>query len=137
VAVKLRHRGREARGVCVWMRFCEGGGFAERKMYAAPVYANADVWRRASELFALRPKRLRVKIMGVYVYGLESSGRAQLSILEDVGRKDALTAAVDELNDFYGAFTMHSADALIGSKIVKQKIPFGGTEYFNLLLKRA
>jgi hypothetical protein len=29
------------------------------------------------------------------------------------------------------------ADALDGTKHVKQKIPFGGAEYFDLLLKRA
>jgi hypothetical protein len=32
---------------------------------------------------------------------------------------------------------MHSATTIEGKKIIKQKIPFGGTEYFDLLLKRA
>lgn len=42
-----------------------------------------------------------------------------------------------EINDFYGNFTVFTADTLTGTKTVKQKIPFGGTEYFELLLKRA
>ena len=33
----------------------------------------------------------------------------------------------------YGKFTIHSADALEGTKHITQKIPFGGTEYFELL----
>lgn len=45
--------------------------------------------------------------------------------------------AIDEMNDFYGNFTVFTADTLTGTKSVKQKIPFGGTEYFELLLKRA
>lgn len=136
VAVKLRHRGREARGVCVWMGFCEGGGFHEKKMYKTPCYTNDEIWRRVVDLFALRPKRVRVKIIGVYLYGLEPARRDQLSLLEDVARAEQFTLAMDRVNDFYGAFTVHSADALTGRQLIKQKIPFGGTEYFKLLLKR-
>lgn len=44
---------------------------------------------------------------------------------------------VFQINDFYGNFTVFTADTLTGTKTVKQKIPFGGTEYFELLLKRA
>ena len=36
----------------------------------------------------------------------------------------------------YGVFTVYSADTIEGKKHVTQKIPFGGTEYFNLLLNR-
>ena len=60
-----------------------------------------------------------------------------MSLFENTERKDFLSKSMDEINDFYGAFTIHSADTLVGTKHVKQKIPFGGTEYFDLLLKRA
>jgi len=78
-----------------------------------------------------------VKTMGVYLYKFTPSLRSQLSILDDVTKADYLTKAVDEINDFYGSFTVLPADTLTGKKTVKQKIPFGGTEYFDLLLKRA
>ena len=137
VALKLRHRGRQARGVCIWMGFSEGGGFHQRKMYKSSFYTNDDIWKRVNELFALRPRRLRVKVMGVYLYQLEPSRRNQISLLDEVVRAERVTVAMDGINDFYGAFTVHSADAMTGKKLIKQKIPFGGTEYFNLLLKRA
>lgn len=136
VAMKLRHRYHEARGVCVWMGFCEGGGFQQKRMYKTSCYTNEDIWERVSELFDLRPKRMRVKIMGIYLYGLEPSNRDQLCMLEDIKKAERVTEAVDKVNDFYGAFTVHSADALTGKQFIKQKIPFGGTEYFKLLLKR-
>ena len=75
--------------------------------------------------------------MGIYCYGLEHSKMSQLGLFEDVAKKKWLTKSVDEINDFYGAFTLHSATTIEGKKIIKQKIPFGGTEYFELLLKRA
>ncbi len=152
VAIKLRHRGKEARGVCVWMRFCDdgagfGGGweqagrggyirFRAKKMYKTACYTNDEIWRRVAELFDERPRRLRVRLMGVYLYQLEPSQRGQLKMFEDAVRADELTAAIDKVNDFYGTFTLHSADALTGKQNIKQKIPFGGTEYFKLLLKR-
>jgi hypothetical protein len=58
-------------------------------------------------------------------------------MFDDVAKASYLTKAMDEINDFYGSFTIHSADTLTGARNVKQKIPFGGTEYFELLLKRA
>ena len=56
---------------------------------------------------------------------------------EDVIKEDWLTKSMDEINDFCGAFTIHTATTLEGKKVIKQKIPFGGTEYFDLLHKRA
>ncbi|RCT89146.1 hypothetical protein, partial [Acinetobacter baumannii] len=75
--------------------------------------------------------------IGIYLYQLTPSTRSQLSFFENVEKNDNLTKALDEINDFYGQFTLHSADTLTGTRHVKQKIPFGGTEYFDLLLKRA
>ena len=75
--------------------------------------------------------------MGLYLYALTPSTRSQLSMFDNVLKTDHLTKAVDEINDFYGSFTIFAADTLTGTKNVKQKIPFGGIEYFDLLLKRA
>ena len=74
--------------------------------------------------------------MGLYVYQLEPSAKSQLDLFGIEQEKRFLTDAVDEINDFYGTFTVYSADTLEGARNVTQKIPFGGTEYFELLLKR-
>ncbi len=154
VGIKLRYREREARGVCVWLGFGRSigpGGFSgtsradfdgsskfrARQMYSTPVYATEDIWQRVLPLFEQRPRGARVRIMGVYVYQLEPSRQAQTSLFAAAERCRQLTTAVDGLNDRYGTLTVHSADALIGRQLIKQKIPFGGTDYFNLLLKRA
>jgi DNA polymerase-4 len=137
VGMKLRFRGVEARGICVYASFSSGGHWSNKEMYKTTFYTNQDIWDRVSNLFDTRPKHMIVRKMGVYLYELTPSTRSQLSMFEDVTKADYLTKAMDEINDFYGSFTIHSADTLTGSKNVKQKIPFGGTEYFDLLLKRA
>ncbi len=136
VGLKLRSKGCGARGVCVWMGSYGGEGFHEKKMYGTACYTDRDIWRRVEELFERRPKGYVPKIMGVYLYRLEASGRDQLSLLENTARDDVFTEAVDGLNERYGIFTVHAADSLVGTTQIRQKIPFGGTEYFDLLLKR-
>jgi DNA polymerase-4 len=135
--LKLRYRSVEARGLCVWLSFQAGGGWSDKRMCKTTFYTNQDIWLHVSRLFDRRPKHMVVRTMGVYLYQLTPSTRSQLSLLDDIAKADYLTKAVDEINDFYGSFTIYAADTLTGTKHVKQKIPFGGTEYFELLLKRA
>ena len=136
-AMKLRYRNVEARGVCVWLGFQNGEHFQDKQMFKTSVYTNQDIWLRVSKLFDRRPKGLIVKVMGLYLYRLEPSKRSQQSLFSEDQNADHLTKAMDEINDYYGTFTVYSADTIEGTKHVKQKIPFGGTEYFNLLLKKA
>lgn len=137
VGMKLRYRNVEARGICVWMSFSMGGGWSDKTMLRTPIYTNQDIWLHVSKLFDRRPKHMVLRMMGMYLYQLEPSTRSQLSMFDDVVKSEHLTKAMDEINDFYGSFTVFSADTLTGTQNVKQKIPFGGTEYFDLLLKRA
>jgi len=135
--VKLRYRNVEARGASVWISFNAGGGWRDKQMFHMPFYTDADIWLHVSRLFDHRPKHMDVRTMGMYLYELTPSTRSQLSLMDDVIKAGEITKAVDEINDFYGSFTVFTADTLTGTKTVKQKIPFGGTEYFELLLKRA
>lgn len=135
--MKLRYRNVEARGVCVWVSFSMGGGWSDKRMLKQPIYRDQDIWLHASRLFDRRPKHMRVQTMGIYLYQIEPSTSSQMNMFEDVAKADFITQAIDEINDMYGSFTVFMADTLPGTKTVKQKIPFGGTEYFDLLLKRA
>lgn len=132
--MKLRYREVEARGVCVWVAYQNGESWQSKRMYKSTFYTNQEIYRRALELFNQRPHGV-VRTMGIYCYMLTPSQRSQLSMFDDVAKKDWLTKSVDELNDFYGTFTVYAGTSLEGKKIIKQKIPFGGTEYFELLLK--
>lgn len=134
--MKLRYRAVEARGVCVWAALGDGSYWHQKRTFKTGFYTNAEIYRRAMELFNQRPLGI-VRTIGIYCYNFENSNRSQLSLFEDVPKKDWITKAVDEINDFYGIFTVYSASSLEGKKIIKQKIPFGGTDYFELLLKRS
>lgn len=135
--MKVRHKNVEARGVCVWARLRNGESWYAKRMHKSSFFTNQEIYRRALELFNQRPSGADVQTMGIYCYGLEPSKASQLSMFEDISKVTDLTQAVDEINDFYGSFTVYAANTIEGKKVIKQKIPFGGTEYFDLLLKRA
>lgn len=133
-AQKLRFRGVDARGILVWVQLQNGESWYTRKMHKTSFYTNADVYQRALYLFNQRPQHAAVAAMGITCYQLSPSARNQVSLFDSRNKQAWLTQAVDEINERYGMFTIASADALQGHAFVKQKIPFGGTEYFRLLL---
>ncbi len=133
-AQKLRYRGVDARGVLVWVQLQSGESWYTRKMYKTSFYTNSDLYQRALYLFNQRPQHSPVAVMGITCYQLAHSSRNQISLLDTVNKAAWLTQAIDEINNRYGMFTLASAEAFTGHGHVKQKIPFGGTEYFRLLL---
>lgn len=135
--MKLRYNNVDARGIMVWARFQTGESFFLRKMFKSTFYSDQEVYRRALLLFNQRPKHMIVTQIGVTCYQLTPSNRSQLGLLEHINKEEWLTTAVDEINERHGSFTISYGDAIKGKEIVKQKIPFGGTRYFELLLKRA
>lgn len=134
---KLRYRRASARGITVWAVFQTGETWGNKRMYKVPFYSNMEIVRRAFELFRQRPSGMIVTMIGISCYGIEPSTDSQLSMFEDVEKEKWITKAMDDANDRYGLFTVMLASSLDGKGIVKQKVPFGGTEYFDLLLKRA
>ncbi len=133
---KLRFSGMDARGILVWARFQSGDSFVQRKMFKSTFYTNSEIYRRALYLFNQRPRHLVVASMGLTCYELTPSKRSQPNLFDAINREEWLTTAIDEINERYGTFVVHAANALEGKRVVKQKIPFGGTRYFELLLKR-
>lgn len=137
IGIKLRSKGLEARGICVQARFKTGETWQGKRMYKSTFYTNQEVYKRVLEQFNQRPNGAIIVQLNVFTYMLTPSSRSQLGLFEDVERIDELTTAIDGINERYGLFTVYSATSLNGTKIVKQKIPFGGVEYVELLLKRA
>lgn len=134
---KLRYNGVDARGILVWATFKTGDSWYLRKMFKVPFFTDREIYRRALYLFNQRPKHLVVTSMGITCYQLTPTSRSQLSLFERINKEEWLTTAVDEINERFGDFMVVSANAMLGKVRVKQKIPFGGTKYFELLLKRA
>ncbi|HET7528895.1 MAG TPA: hypothetical protein VFJ84_01550 [Candidatus Saccharimonadales bacterium] len=136
-AMKLRHRGLAARGVHLYLMYANGDIWYERRLFKTPVYTGADVYRRMLLLFNKQPGYDWVRMMSVSCYKLEPANTNQISLLEEVNKEAWLTEAIDTINSQYGEFTVTYASSLAAKGLIKQKIPFGSTRYFELLCNRA
>lgn len=133
--MKLRYKGKSARGIMVYARYVSGDYWYDRRMFKSSFFSNAEVHRRALLLWGRRPHHDYVREIGVSCYGLEPSSRSQVSLLDEINRENWLTEAVDTINQRYGEFTVTFADSYPSRGVVRQKIPFGTTRYFELLCR--
>lgn len=136
-AMKLRYKDLCARGIMIYSLYAGGDLWYERRMFKSTFFSNAEVYRRATLLFNRRPRGDRVRMIAVSCYALEPSNLNQVSMLDEVNREVWLTEAVDQINSQFGEFTVTYASSLDAKSIIKQKIPFGSTRYFELLLNGA
>lgn len=136
-AMKLRYKGLCARGIYLYILYAGGDAWYERRMFKSTFYSNSEVLRRAMLLFNRCPRGDWIRMIAVSCYALEPSKTNQVSLLDEVNKEVWLTQAVDEINNQFGEFTVTFASSLDAKRIVKQKIPFGSTRYFDLLLNRA
>lgn len=136
-AMKLRYKGLSARGIYIYLQYAGGDSWYERKMFKSTFFSNAEVYRRATLLFNRRPQGDYVRMIAVSCYGLEYSNINQVSMLDEINREVWLTQALDEINSQFGEFTITYANSLESKDVIRQKIPFGSTRYFELLLNKA
>jgi DNA polymerase-4 len=134
--MKLRYNGLCARGIMVYARYQSGDYWYSRKMFKSTFFSNSEITRRAMLLFDNRPRDSYVKEIGVSCYMLSKSSISQISLFDDVNHEAWLTEAVDEINQTFGEFTIAYANSHMSKRIVKQKIPFGSTKYFELLFNQ-
>jgi DNA polymerase-4 len=143
VGVKLRSQGKSARGVGIYVRLYgdsvhatsssrwgrKGDYWHEKILTPLPFYSDAAIWALASRLFSRVPEAA-IREIGVHCYHLGDGLGNQLTLFGDeMAREQQVTGAIDEINQRYGARTIHSADTLGTGIYVKTKIPFGSTRY--------
>lgn len=135
--LKMRYKGLCARGVSVHVRYKGGDSWHNRKAFKSTFFTNAEIYRRATLLFNQHPRLDYIVELSVSCYLLEPSNINQISILEEVNKDIWLTEAVDEVNRRYGNHTITFAVTADARQKIKQKIPFGSTRYFELLIQES
>lgn len=133
VGMKLRFRQVKTRGVCVWLRFQSGDYWQQKQLVDCAFDSDQQIWQLAHQLFEQRPLR-KIQAMGIYLYKFGQPNPGQISLLPDINKSDSLTKAIDQINQTYGTATIHAASSSTGVNTIRQKVPFGSTDYFSLLI---
>ncbi|NTW61627.1 hypothetical protein HGB24_03000 [Candidatus Saccharibacteria bacterium] len=129
VGFRLRSQDKLARGVFVYVKTIDHQYWHASRMVQMPFYSDTSINSLAQALFVNAPEG--IKEIGVRCYGLcGGDDNKQLGLFsDDIVRELGLVGAIDAINYRYGDRTIHSADTLSGSRVIKQKIPFGSTRY--------
>lgn len=142
VGAKLRGQGKAARGVGIYARLAgdaplaqsngrwgrKGNYWHQKQLLPLPFFSDRAIWQVAESLFRRLPPG-DVREIGVHCYNLHNGLSDQLSLFGDeLARDQQITWAIDEINQRYGARTIHAASTLDTSAI-SVKIPFGSTRY--------
>lgn len=128
VAAKLRSQQVKARGVRVYAKTYHQGKWKAYTRSAKAFHDEQTLFRAVREL--CRDLPLPCYEIGVSCYDLVSEEELQLGIfVADEQRTAGIVAAIDAINTFWGAHTVHSAHTLGINGAMRRKIPFGGTRY--------
>lgn len=132
---KLRYINMSARKITIWAYLQNGGRWKSHITEKQSFYTDKEICARALKLFNTRPKHMIVSTIGITCSQLEPSKRNQASLLPEINKQEDLITAIDEINERYGIFMIHSLSSLRGKKIVKQKIPFASVNYLDMLFR--
>lgn len=128
VAAKLRSQGVRARGVRIYAKTYHAGRWHKFQRSMRAFHDEKTLFAVVKQLFASAP--LPCYEIGVTCYDLVHEEELQLGIFLDEDRRTAaITKAIDEINTFWGAHAIHSADTVGINGKMKRKVPFGSTRY--------
>lgn len=128
VAAKLRSQHVRARGVRIYAKTYHAGVWRAHTLAERSFHDKKTLFAAVKQLFTNAP--LPCYEIGVTCYHLVTEEEHQLTLfLEEDQKTAAITAAIDTINTFWGAHTVHSADTLGINKKMKRKVPFGSTRY--------
>jgi len=136
---KLRYNEVAARGIYVYLQLANGESWFKRHLFERPFHSDKDVFANAMFILDQREKTIPITMMSITCYHLSplNGVDTQLELFKDIEQEENLTETIDDINDYFGLPSISFATSLGGHNIVKQKIPFGSTKYFELLCKRA
>ena len=128
VAAKLRSQRMRTRGVRIYAKTYHAGKWRAHMLAERSFCDEKTLFSAVKELFKNAP--LPCYEIGVTCYHLVSEEEHQMTLfLQDERKTAAITDAIDTINAFWGAHTVHSADTLGINQKMKRKVPFGSTRY--------
>jgi len=131
---KLRLKNKQARGIYVYARCRDHQKWVAHHLFEQPFFRSEIIYDTVRQLFESGPAAADIKEIGVSCYHLSDSDITQPSFWEVPHYSEReLTRMIDKINGRYGANTIQPADVVGLEEMMKQKIPFGSTRYFEML----
>ena len=126
-ARRLRKAGYKARGVHVAITYRDGTYWHHGHTTGKTLFDPRDVFKEAYRIMCRSPYSGKpVAIIAESLFDIFDNDTTQLDLFDDVGRKEKLYSAVDEIIDKWGESVITPARMLCAKKHVHDRIAFGG-----------
>ncbi len=111
VGRRARRYGVSGRTVTLTVRYADFSTFSRQQIQGEDICLSEQIYRVALKILDSLLLTQPVRLLGVRLSSLQHRQR-QLLLLPEERRRQQLTAALDQVNDRYGEFTLMSADLL-------------------------
>lgn len=125
---RLRKEGFKARGVHVGIVYRDFSYWHQGVSLPNYIFDSRDIYKGAFKIMLHSPYRKPVRELAESVFNLQRCENTQLSLFEDITKKENLTKAIDEINEKYGNFVITPARMMGMKEVVTDRIAFGNID---------
>ena len=136
---RLRKFGMAARGVHVSLVYDDWTHWHRGRMMETQMYTTQELYTKLIYVLNQRPDNKKISKLSVTCYGLEDSGKSQMSLFDlrdNINKKRKVSDAMDEINDRYGEFVITPALMMGMNDVIIKRVPFGNIkeleDYYGL-----
>jgi hypothetical protein len=128
MAGRMRKAGYRARGVHLSILYKNGAYWHKGVTTDECLFASGDVYKKAFKLLTYSPYGYSVHTIAVSCFNLIKTAHIQLSMLEEIDKKENLSKALDLISEKWGNFVITPAKMLGTENVVRDRISFGGVK---------
>lgn len=125
---RLRKAGYRARGVHLAVVYRDGDFWHRGVSLADFIFDSRDIYKMCFMLLLNSPYKKPVRNLAESVFNLEKSLNTQMSLIEDIAKKENLVRAVDKVNNRWGSFVITPARMMGTHDVVIDRVAFGGVK---------
>ncbi|MDP3955609.1 MAG: DNA polymerase IV [bacterium] len=126
--MSMRAAGFKTRGVHLALVYRDGDFWHKGVTLPDFIFDSRDIYKAAVHLLNHCPYRKPVRVLAESCFNLEKQEHSQLTLLDDLFKKENLVKAIDKVNEKWGLFTLAPARMLGTEKEVIDRIAFGGVK---------
>lgn len=126
--MRMRKKGYKARGVHIALVYRSGDYWHKGYSLDEWVFDSRDIYKIAFKLMIQSPYRGPVGQLAVSCFNLEKEQEMQLSLLDDIPKKERLVQAIDKVNERWGNFVITPARMIGTQDVVIDRVAFGGVK---------
>lgn len=127
MARRMRMAGYSARGIHCSVLFTDGSFWHKGALFPNRLLSGSDCFSKAKTVLSRAPQN-RIRILAVSVYCLLPKNQTQLGLFETEVKKEQLTAALDTIDEKWGAGSVFPGTLLSMDTKIQDRISFGGVK---------